>query len=254
MKSILCSDYITYEDVMNQKEIFVISNDNGTFFLCFDYYAPKEAKIWYKFTIDPFDIEFLQFKRLDYGIITDDDFSKEGLSTSFRYFHTCRKDLVNKNTNFVSEIFFRGGKPLNTIKKIQEKPWRKKLYSKEDYYGLIDIKRFYRIKSKITSSVKTWLYHIYQEYNFLDKSLEYIRDYYNKWVILVDLIQEQKESIIKPIWRFINSNNIHSFKDFYYAWKKVVNKDIYIRGVGREDIEKFHNLLNLLVLEKFYWE
>lgn len=254
MKSVLYTEYISLEEVLLQKEIFIVANDSGQFFMCFDYYAPKEAKLWYKFSIDPFDIDFLKFKRVDYGIITDDDFTNKGLEMVFRYLHTCRRDLVSKNVNFVKYIFFRGGKASNSIKKLQDKKWRKKSCTKEDYYGRIDLGRFDRIKHRITQKVKTWLEHVYQEYNYMDNSIEYIQEYYKNWVILVDIIQRQKDTMISPIWRFIRSRDIHSFKDFYYTWKKVVNGDIHVRGIGERDIQKFHDTLHMTLLEKLYWD
>lgn len=241
MKKMLCDEYITYEDVMSQQEIFcVASNSSGVFFLCFDYYAPVDAKLWYKFSVDPFDIDFLKFKRVDYGIFRKDKFTNNGLSTMLKYLHTCKAEYASKNANLLNETFFRGGKPSITIKKLIES---KRLKNKEEKYGKLDLNRLYRIKSRLTSKVKTWLERLYQEYNFFDNSIEYIQEYYNNWTILVQTIQNQKESIIEPIWRFIKSHKIHSFGDFILEWKKVVNREIHVRNVGYSDVIDFYETI-----------
>ena len=246
MRKLLCNEYISYEDVMSQSEIFCVSSINGCFFLCFDYYAPAEAKLWYKFSIDPFDTDFLKFKKMDYGIITKDDFSNNGLEITFKYLHTCKTSEAHKNSNLLNEIFFRGGKPSITIKKLQDMKWSRKKLNKEDIYGKIELSRVYRLKSRLTTKVKTWLKRIYQEYNFLDNSIKYIKEYYNKWLILVETIQDQKESMISPLWRFIESYDIHSFDEFIEKYKKVVNKEIHIRGIGYDDILYFYGIITMI--------
>ena len=247
MRRILSDEYVSYDDVMCQNEIFIVAANDGNFFMCFDYYAPKKAKLWYKFSINPFDIDFLKFKRVDYGIFNRDEFIINGLQIMFDYLHTCREDLTLKNANILSDVFFRGGKMTNSLNKIKELKWRKKSISKEDYYGRINRDRVYRVKSRLTNKTKDWLKRIYQEYNFMDNSIEYIKDYYVNWVVLVETIQNQKENMIEPIWKFIKRYNIHSFKEFYYNWKKVVDKEIHVRNVGYSDVVRFYDILRTII-------
>ena len=236
MKKILSDDYISYEDVMTQDEIYVVTNPDGQFFLCFDYYAPAEAKLWYKFSINPFDIDFLKFIKMDFGAVTKGEFSKGGLQRTLSYFHTCRQDLIEINTNFINEVFFAGGVATTKIKNLQKK-------NDTDTFGRLNVERFYRLKSNLTNKFKSWLKRIYQEYNFLDNSLEYIEDYYNKWIILVNIIQDQKVAIIDPIWRFIKSYEIHSLHEFYLMWQRVVKKEIHVRNIGYNDVLNLNTIL-----------
>ena len=177
--------------------------------MCFDYYAPEDAKLWYKFSIDPFDIDFLKFRRVEYGIFTNDKFTNKGLSTMFKYLHTCKAENALKNANLLNEVFFRGGRLSITAKKLSES----RIKNKEEKYGNITMDRIYRMKSRLTSKFKSLLERLYLEYNFMDNSIEYIQKYYSNWVILVQTIQNQKEYMIEPIWKFIKTYNIHSLND-----------------------------------------
>ena len=56
-------------------------------------------------------------------------------------------------------------------------------------------------------------------------------------------IQEQKEAIIEPIWRFVKSYKIHSFEDFIVNWKRVVNREIHVRNIGYSDVIDFYNTI-----------
>lgn len=244
MKKILCDEYVSYDDVMMQQEIFCLaSGSTGTFFLCFDYYAPIEAKLWYKFSVVPFDIDFLKFRRVGYSIFSKGSFANKGLSIMLRYLHTCKAENALKNTNLLNEVFFRGGKPSVTIRKLSNS----KTKNKEEKYGKLDLNRLYRIKGKLTSTVKLWLQRLYREYNFMDNSIEYIQKYYNNWVILVNTIQEQKEAVINPIWNFIKSRRIHSLRDFYDYWDLVATGDIKVRYVTREDAVYLFNIIQDII-------
>ena len=53
-------DNLKLEDVLNAQNIFCIFTGEGNFFLCLDeWMCPAEYKTWYKFSINPFDIDFL---------------------------------------------------------------------------------------------------------------------------------------------------------------------------------------------------
>ena len=234
---------------MASPEIFISYGFEGSFFLCFDYYAPTEAKLWYKFSLDPFDIDFLKFRKVDYGIMKNDTSIKFSTDVIFKYLHVCRECFMEKNINFLTEIFFQGGKTSNAIKRIDKKVKAPKGVTKEEYFGKLNVNRAYRLKSRFTNKIKQWLYRIFLEYNFLDNSIEYIHDYYDKWVILVSIIQDRTENVTEELWKFIYKHEIHNFDQFIIEWNKVISREIKINLPFR-DIVIFNNIVQILYREK----
>jgi hypothetical protein len=173
---------------MNSGEIFAVAGEDGTFFFCFDWYAPSEAKLWYKFSINPFDIDFLKFKRIDYGFINKRK-CKHMIYKGIRYFYN------DYNIELLYNSFFRGGMITNIAKKLK-----------------VPSGRISRAKRRYTIEIKKWLERIFREYNFLDDSLEYINDYYYNWVILVNDLQTRTNREL--LWKLIDENKIHNYSNF----------------------------------------
>jgi hypothetical protein len=188
MKYSLHQETISYKEVMNSGEIFVVAGEDGTFFFCFDWYAPMEAKLWYKFSVNPFDIDFLKFKRIDYGFI-DKNKCRHMCYKAIRYIYN------EYNMKLLYNSFFKGGTITNIAKKLK-----------------VPSGRISRAKRKYTIEIKKWLERIFREYNFMDDSLEYINEYYNNWVILVNDLQPRKNR--ESLWKLIDENNIHSYSEF----------------------------------------
>ena len=253
MRKSICGNYATYEEVMNTKEIFGIITNDGTFFLCFDYYAPEEAKLWYKFSINPFDLDFLKFKKIDYyGLFEKNDpyITLDGLEKMLDYTHSCDSKFTSKNAHFLNEIFFNGGKitttinELNKYKEMCDKVGDKRI---EIYGDNLTSKRAYRLKHKFTIKIKEMLSRIYKQYDFMDDSLEYINKYYYNWVILVDKLQKQKFIETEILYDFIDKYEIVSLLDFYYTWEKVIDGKIKLKKTNYKDISLLYNEILMLM-------
>lgn len=194
MKYNLYQETISYKDVMNSGEIFAVAGEDGVFYFCFDWYAPTIAKLWYKFSINPFDIDFLKFVKIDYGFIKPKE-NKHMIYKGIRYLYG------EYNLELLYKSFFRGGMITNIAKKLN-----------------VPSGRISRAKRKYTVEIKKWLERIFKEYNFLDDSIEYIKEYYNNWIVLVDDIQKRTNKEV--LWRFIEEHKIHSFSEFTDAMFK----------------------------------
>lgn len=206
MKYNLYEETISYEQVMNSGEIFVVAGEDGTFFLCFDWYAPSSAKLWYKFSTNPFDIDFLKFKKVDYGFINKTN-NKHMIFKAIRYLYG------EYNLELLYNSFFKGGMISNIAKKLNVP------------YG-----RIVRAKKQYTKEIKKWLERIFREYNFLDDSIEYINEYYNNWIVLVDDIQKRTNREI--LWRFVEEHKIHNFNEFTDSLTVGIKEYIRTHGKG----------------------
>ena len=79
----------------------------------------------------------------------------------------------------------------------------------------------------------------------MDDSIEYIKEYYDNWVILVNIIQQKEESITNELWKFIDNNDIHNFNEFMLEWKRVINGEIKI-NLSRRELAIFDNSVQII--------
>jgi len=227
MKYTNVKEYITLEDVLVSNNIMVIPGEDGIYFINIEpWKTPEKDKHWYRFSINPFDIDFLKFRIMDQGIIKYGPMSFSKIYTLFKYLNISNNDKYNaKYSNIVNRCFFSG---LDFKKCIEE-------YNKSYYHSYnISYRRFIGIRSNLKEKIKIWLERLFKEYNNFDNSIEYIQEYYKKWVLLVKLIQTTDDSIQNILWKFIDDNDVHSLLDFIRKWKNQ-SKDHLI------DI-KFNNL------------
>ena len=225
-------DNLKLEDVLNARNIFCIFTGEGNFFLCLDeWMCPAEYKTWYKFSINPFDIDFLKFVYIGRGIFKEDGTgSRLGIDCVIKYFNINKKH--QKISNLLNETFFNGGYVTNAISKYNSK-----------YNTNYSPSKIYALRSKITNAIKTWLSRLYKQYNFFDNSIEYIKEYFENWVMIVDQIQSMVDNnkSIDNIYDFIDKYNIRDTKTFLKLWKSMVL-------TGKVDIYKFEKDIS----ESFY--
>lgn len=205
----LYKDYIEYEDIINSKEIFIVPGESGTFFLCFDWYAPEEAKLWYKFSINPFDIDFLKFRKMESGFISKNDGLV--LFDKFISYLTKSKSIDKK---VLHDSFFTGGKIINFARA-------------NDYKS----SKISKLKARYTKLIKDWIKRLYKEYNFMDDSIEYIKDYYCNWVTLIDYIYTRPDT--NNLWTFIEEHKIKNVVDYW------VELTYYLSKYMKNELDKF---------------
>lgn len=225
------SSEIKLEDVLNSQNIFCIFTGEGNFFLCMDeWMCPAEYKSWYKFSINPFDIDFLKFVYVGRGLFKEDATSRLGIDCVIKYFNINKKHY--KISNLLNEVFFEGGYITNAVTRYNTG------HGTKHAAGTI-----YHYRSKITNAIKTWLSRLYKEYNFFDNSIEYIKEYFESWVMIVDQIQAtiDNNKTINSIYDFINKYNIRDTNTFLKLWKSMVL-------TGKVDIYKFEKDIS----ESFY--
>ena len=77
-----------------------------------------------------------------------------------------------------------------------------------------------------------------------DKIVEYIREYYQKWVILVETIQKEfnSDSKINNIYDFIREYNIKNTLDFLQLWHDLIlSGKLDINGISNDASKRFYN-------------
>jgi hypothetical protein len=230
---------LTLEDILEAKDIFITYGRDGTFYLNFDNWdVPEKAKIWYKFSINPFDLYFLKIVKIGEGFL---DMYKSGyadLDIIFKYLNISSDIYSTRNSILIYHVFFEH----DTVKNITNKLHDEII---DDSLGVINTAKVYNLKSKIKNRTKEWFSRIFREYNNNDNSLEYIQEYYNNWVLLVELIQTMKFDEQNILWKFINEYDIHSFTEFCEYWNKVKDGEIKVRGLTKYDIIRISTIIRI---------
>lgn len=226
-------DTLSLEEVLESKNIFIITypGSKGVYFICMDdWYVPSDNKRWYKLSLNPFDIDFLKIVYVGTGFFKDVPRSRHLLTFTVKHFNLSKASNVSR---LLYKTYFRGGYITNSINE----------YNKE--FGTeYKASKIYSLKNRITKKVKTWLTRVYKEYNFFDNSLEYIREYYQKWVILVETIQKEfnSDSKINNIYDFIREYNIKNTLDFLQLWHDLVlSGKLDIDGISNDVSKRFYN-------------
>jgi hypothetical protein len=239
IRKVYVQEELTLEDILEAKDIFITYGKEGTFFLNFDNWdVPVEAKTWYKFSIDPFDLDFLKIVKMEMGFLNMNRSGYADLDIMFRYLNISSDIYSTRNSILMYHVFFEH----DTIKNIVNKLHNEIV---DDSLGVINTTKVYNLKSKIKKRTKEWFSRIFREYNNNDNSLEYIQDYYNNWVLLVELIQTMKIDEQNILWKFINSYNIHSFKEFCNEWSKVKSGEIRVKGLCKYQIIRISTIMRI---------
>lgn len=229
-------EYITVEDVIKSKNIMMIGGEEGVFFINLDpWETPIRSKEWYKFSINPFDEDFLKFRRMEEGFVKYTVGSYRKIYSAAKYVNlssNIRKLTIN--IALLTVAFFAGG---NDLKDSVDNFNRVNTNDKD-----IPYETFYAIKNKFKKRIIEWLENVFREYNNLDNSIEYIKEYYFNWVILVDTIQKiNNRAKYHILWRLIVRHGIHSINDFKTVWNNPDYKE-ELKGLGK-DKETIENLL-----------
>ena len=224
-------EYITLEDVINSKDIMMVAGEAGTFFINLDSWdTPEEEKEWYKFTIDPFDIDFLKFRRMEEGFIKNGVRTFGKIYIVFKYLKVSNTKRSAVYSAAINSVFFSKNSIKTTLDKFNQNKDRPVSYS-----------AFYNVRNKFKNKIKIWLERIFKEYNNFDNSLEYIKEYYDKWIVLVNGIQTFNTDKQNVLWRFINRYNIHNKDQFVVAWN--LEDRINLKGLSDYDIKRINILL-----------
>lgn len=239
MRYINASEYITIDDVLKSDNIMVIPEEDGVFFINLDpWNTPEEAKYWYRFSTNPFDIDFLKFHIIDQGIITYGVRSFSKIYTLFKYLNVIDNKNNVKYANITNECFFSGLNFKKTIEKYNNSGVHKYHIS---YNGFINT------RNKLQDGIRIWLERLFKEYNNFDNSIEYIQEYYSKWVVLVKFIQTMDTVKQNILWMFIEKENIHSLKDFVIIWKieSKIRHNEKLKGLSFIDIDYINTVLDI---------
>ena len=87
-------EYISIEAVLNSDNIMILQGTDGSYFINLDPWEETEAaKEWFRFSLDPFDLDFLKFHRLGEGFIKSGVKTFGKLYNTFEYLNVCS----NKN-------------------------------------------------------------------------------------------------------------------------------------------------------------
>lgn len=142
-RKIYVQEKLKLEDVLEAKDIFITYGRDGVFFLNFDPWdIPEEAKIWYKFSIDPFDPEFLEIVKLEYGFLNKGRASYSDLDMIFRYLGICSDIYSPRSAILIYHVFFDN----DTIKNIVN---RLKNEIVDESLGVINMNKVAMLKNKI---------------------------------------------------------------------------------------------------------
>jgi RNAse (barnase) inhibitor barstar len=197
-----------------------------------DWYVPSDNKRWYKLSLNPFDIDFLKIVYVGTGFFKDVPRSRHLLTFTVKHFNLSKASNVSR---LLYKTYFRGGYITNSINE----------YNKE--FGTeYKASKIYSLKNRITKKVKTWLTRVYKEYNFFDNSLEYIKEYYQKWVMLVETIQKEfnSDAKINTVYEFIKEFNIRSTLEFLQIYDALVLPGkLDIEGLEQSISKKFYDKL-----------
>ena len=236
MSKLHVEEYIKLDDILKSHNVMLIPGENGVFFINLDPWdVPLEDKEWFKFSIDPFDIDFLKFHRIQEGCFNQENTDYKDITKMLEYLGVCNKSVSDRNGFILFHTFYVQDTMKNVLNYINELDTRNKNVSYQ---------MFHRIKLKYKNSIKLWLERLFREYNEFDNSLEYIQEYYNNWVRLVLFIQNFDTSKRHIIWRFMDRYKIKSFDQFIILWKsEVLDNKIYLRGLSKEDREEITTLI-----------
>jgi hypothetical protein len=215
----------------------LIPGENGVFFINLDPWGvPVEDKEWFKFSIDPFDIDFLKFHRIQEGCFNQENTDYKDVAKMLEYLGVCGKSVSSRNAFILFHTFYVNDTMKNVLNYINKLDYKNKDVSYQ---------MFHRIKLKYKNSIKLWLERLFREYNEFDNSLEYIQDYYNNWVRLVSFIQQFTGTAKRHIlWRFMDRYKIKSFDQFISLWKsEVLDNKIHLKGLSKEDKEEITKLI-----------
>lgn len=226
-------EYISIEAVLNSDNIMILRGIDGSYFVNLDPWEETEAaKEWFRFSLDPFDLDFLKFHRLGEGFIESGVKTFGKLYNTFEYLNICSNKNLARYSCMIEKVFFYRG---SSNKALEE--FNMNTDNKISYQTLI------RVKSIFKSKCKMWLQRIFQEYNEFDNSIEYIKLYYKRWILLVELVQTFNNTKQNALWRFIKNNKIKSLNQFECYFK---SKDKFnIRGLSDNDKDNIFTLLGI---------
>lgn len=231
------NNYISYEEIIKANTLFAIYDVDGNFYICMDDYKCSEAqKKWYKLSLNPYDLDFLKFRFVGKGYITRSSIGSYGKSSRIyrmlNYLGVFKNnEFCRYNSNILRNIYF------GTSNKRSLKDRAKGIsnHSNRDwlYGGEVNYSKIYRIKQVFTNKIKIWLKRLYKFYNQFDNSLEYIHEYYNRWVLLVNFTYKELSCNTRDyIWKFIEHYKVSSLDDFMFK----INSMDYLRNVSRKDL------------------
>lgn len=214
------------EDIMNEllnsKHLYVCYGDaeDGTFFICNDWMAPEDKKMWYKFSTCPWDIDFLEFVPLEKGFYKKKQ-TPHALMILLKYFNIRSRNCL-LDARAIDSVFFKGGYVTTALDKFNKKNNEK-----------VSTTRLYMLRQKLTNAIKLFIKRLYRFYNKMDNSFYYIKDYFLQWVFLVREIQDRfdDDNIIDDIYKFIATHQINNTLGFLKAWENNIL-------LGREKIPK----------------
>lgn len=227
---------ISFDKVIEAKDLFCIMGENGVFFICIDPYDTIDKdKEWYKFSLDPYDIDFLKFKSVGAYFIDPDTLiggkgKKNGIEMMMRYLGLfLNLEHIYHNSQILRDVYFSNDNMKSMSEKMIKKKNCEKIYGKS-----LSTEKIYKLKRTFTSQIRLWIHRVYKHYNFFDDSLKYIKVYYNDWIRLLNFIHKHSDdfNIFSGLWRFVENYNIKTVEDFI----REINAVKHIRGISDADL------------------
>ena len=215
--------YISVEKVKQSRNIYITGGIEGTFFICIDPWdTPEEQKRWWKFSTNPFDLDFMKFVSVGRCFLNSKlDYVKD-VDAIFRYLMVFSDEVSSlKNASIIHKIFYTNG----TISEVLEK--NRNIKMTKQYV--------YQIKVKWREAIINWLNKLFDQFDRETNTIEYFEKYYNDWIRLVDKIQMMPREKYNILWRFINLYDIKSYRDFALNWKAVLKNNVSIKGLSKYD-------------------
>lgn len=215
-------EQLPLKDVLSSDNIYITGGNQCIFFLNFDSWdVPVEEKNWYKFSINPYDADFLKFVSIGHNFFDKKTDNVKEFECIIRYLKIFSEaETAHRNSSILYKLFYENGSAKDIL---------------EANNIMLTYQYITLIKRTIRYKLYNWLEKIFEEYNELDDTIDYMRDYYNNWITLVDKIQMFPANKYNIIWRFIKKNDIHSVDDFSKIWFHVVEDDVEIRGLSKYD-------------------